>query len=90
MVVQVVCFAGERAEVEALRDRVHKLEKDLLLKQMEADRLTDEVKVRSEVLDSGELVSREAMQRVCLQRDDLDKKRRDLEKDRTKLHEVGE
>ena len=86
----VVSFAGERAEVEALRDRVHKLEKDLLLKQMEADRLTDEVKVRSEVLDSGELVSREAMQRVCLQRDDLDKKRRDLEKDRTKLHEVGE
>ena len=76
--------------MEALRDRVHKLEKDLLLKQMEADRLTDEVKVRSEVLDSGELVSREAMQRVCLQRDDLDKKRRDLEKDRTKLHEVGE
>ena len=81
--------SGERAEVEALRDRVQKLEKDLLLKQMESDRLFDEVKVRSEVMDSGDLVSREAMERVCQQRNDLEKKGHNLERERNKFHEVS-
>ena len=81
-------FAGDRAELEVLRDRVQSLEKQLLLNQMETDRLQDEVKVRTEVMESGDLVSREAMDRVRQERDDNEVKVTKLEQDKRQLHQV--
>lgn len=92
MEVTISCFylpPGERAEIEVLRDRVQSMEKSLLLKRMENDRLQDEVKVRAEVMDSGDLVSREAMDRVRQERDDVEGKVARLEQDKKQLHQVG-
>ena len=80
--------SGERAEIEVLRDRVQSMEKELLLNQMECDRLHDEVKVRTEVMESGDLVSREAMDRVRQERDESGVKVNKLEHDKRDLHQV--
>ena len=80
--------AGGRAELEVLRDRVQSLEKQLLLNKMEMDRLQDEVKVRTEVMESGDLVSREAMDRVRHERDDNEAKVTKLEQEKCNLHQV--
>ena len=71
-----------------LRDRVQSLEKQRLLNKMEMDRLQDEVKVRTEVMESGDLVSREAMDRVRHERDDNEAKVTKLEQEKRSLHQV--
>ena len=59
------------------------------MNKLENDRLQDEVKVRTEVMESGDLVSREAMDKVRQARNDSEAKASKLEVENQKMHDVS-